>query len=207
MTRYVSVISVTMDRLMAAKSLSLLCAACLVIVAYGGVIIDECTSVQEKAAPLCCRGDIKKDEKEEEMEKNMKLCLTQYMADLSRTPRGEERTLLLECVGECVFKYSKLLTPDLKLKKELIMNMEDMIDEDPKWKEIEKTAVDTCMDRIEGEISESSTCKSGSYQLVRCMARETFLNCPKDSWTESDECTEYKNVVLRCPGLIPYIYE
>ncbi|CAH1389913.1 unnamed protein product [Nezara viridula] len=198
-----------MNRLLGVKPLLLLCTACLVITSYGGVIVDECTSVQEKPPPLCCRyGDENNDtDKEEEMERNMKLCLTEYMGDLSRTPIGEDRISLLECVGECVFNYSRLLTPDLKLNKEHIMKMDEMVDEDPKWKAVDETALNTCLGKIEAEISDSAKCKSGSYQLVRCMVRERFFNCPKDAWTDSDECTEYKNVVQRCTGLIPELYE
>ncbi|XP_014273486.3 uncharacterized protein [Halyomorpha halys] len=208
MTKYISVVPVTMSRLHDVK-LMLLCTACLMAVAHGGVVVDECTSFQEKPPPLCCRyGDGNNDnDKEEEMERNMKLCLNEYMGDLSRTSRGEERISLMECVGECVFNYSKLLTPDLKLNKDVIMDMDDIVDEDPKWKAIDEAAINTCFDKIDAEISDSAKCKSGSYQLVRCMVRERFFNCPNDAWTESDECREYKMVVQRCTGLIPELYE
>nr|AOV87045.1 odorant-binding protein 28 [Halyomorpha halys] len=184
---------------------SLLISLEIVSVANGAATPDECNDTGGENTGMCCKHkrEPESKEKQEEYENNMKNCFSKYFGDIQDPPPEDVKISLMECVGECFFNASGLLTPDLKLSQEKLNAKDDIVDPDPKWKAIDEAAVKSCFDKSVAEGNGSAKCKSGSFQFLRCVLRERFLNCPKDVWTDGDECNNYRKVVEKCPNVIP----
>ncbi|CAH1389911.1 unnamed protein product [Nezara viridula] len=194
------------------NQLSIFCICSPLLISFGILFVgfvaatpEECNVTGGEGIQMCCKHkrELETKEKQEEYENNMKNCFTKYFGDIEDPPADDVKMSLMECVGECFFNASGLLTPDLKLSMEKINSKDDMIDPDPKWKSIDEAAVKTCFDKSVTEGTGSTKCKSGSFQFLKCVLRERFLNCPKDAWTESNECKTYRGVVEKCPNVIP----
>nr|BCX55345.1 odorant-binding protein 9 [Plautia stali] len=194
-----------MDQLYIKHICSLIISFEILFMAFGAAAPDECKAAGGENPQNCCKHkrELESKEKQEEYENNMKNCFSKYFGDIKEPPADDVKLSLMECVGECFFNASGLLTPDLKLSMEKINSKDDMIDPDPKWKSIDEAAVKTCFDKSVAEGKGSVNCKSGSFQFLRCVLRERFLNCPKEVWTESNECKTYRGVVEKCTYVIP----
>ncbi|CAH1390935.1 unnamed protein product [Nezara viridula] len=112
----------------------------------------------------------------------------------------EERLELYECMDECFYKATQLLTADMKLNETaLIAEYDTPLENYPQWKEPMAKAVKTCIEKnVVLDVKPEAKCKSGAYQFSNCFGVNLYLNCPPENRKMDDECTKARERLEKC---------
>ncbi|XP_063239720.1 uncharacterized protein LOC134540750 [Bacillus rossius redtenbacheri] len=67
--------------------------------------------------------------------------------------------------------------------------------------EIMTEIVSNCSATAEQMVAEEklTNCTSGAFEFEKCLHQRTFVNCPADSWTQSEDCEKAKAYMSACP--------
>lgn len=103
------------------------------------------------------------------------------------------------CIAECIFHEENLLDDVNKIDREAIFKFFNAYDD--ALKPVLHATMEKCFGSYDAELDSSLECKSGAFELTKCLAREGFLNCHKSLWTPSPACEELKANVIKCPKI------
>nr|AWW17235.1 odorant-binding protein 1 [Riptortus pedestris] len=118
-------------------------------------------------------------------------------------PRGPPPIKVIECIQECFFNNSGLMTADMKPNSEAILGLaENFVETDKDWKPISDEAIKKCT-ASPPKVKDDAVCKSGAHQISLCIVREAYLHCPPAHWTESEACKAEKALMEKCEDMPP----
>nr|AHB59663.1 odorant-binding protein 6 [Sogatella furcifera] len=115
-------------------------------------------------------------------------------------PPGHEPPIFA-CAHECLFNKTGLLENGKLNVEALKKKLEGELGDDEVWKNLLQSIVDKCMESKDPPSNDM--CTSGSHELARCVLRDMFMNCPQEKWKESDDCSNMKMKLEKCPELVP----
>nr|AWW17236.1 odorant-binding protein 2 [Riptortus pedestris] len=103
-----------------------------------------------------------------------------------------------ECIDECFFNKTGLLTLEGKLNEEVVRKdfLEDFNSEP--WKPVAEEAITKCLVKAPSAVKEGAKCRSGSYQILLCVLSEIYKNCPPGVWLDSSACKKDKALTEKC---------
>ncbi|XP_025412244.1 uncharacterized protein LOC112684792 [Sipha flava] len=115
------------------------------------------------------------------------------------------------CLFQCIFIQSGLVANDGKLNKDkIIKKMSEGMNNDEKWKSLWQPKFNKCYDETEHEEKNPNPMvimNTPAGRLMKCFLRDMYMNCPKDVWVESTECTNMKKLVENCPAMPPPVFK
>nr|AOV87030.1 odorant-binding protein 13 [Halyomorpha halys] len=175
------------------------------------ILLNESNGVEEQAEckdksnlqvlGRCC--NIPNEELLSEEEKAVgTMCDKTVYGDRLTSPTTEEEQLeLYECMDECFYNGTHLLTADMKLNETALIAEYDVSTENfSHWKEPITKAVKSCLEKnVVSEVKPNAKCKSGSYQFSQCFGLKLYLYCPPEDWKVKDEgCNKAREVLMNC---------
>nr|AXU25076.1 odorant-binding protein 11 [Cyrtorhinus lividipennis] len=105
-----------------------------------------------------------------------------------------------DCMEDCVMSKMGLLDKDKQVDAaKLAAVMKDSYTGD--WAPIKEVVMKKCENAAENQ---KAQCRSGADLIVKCIFRETYMNCPASQWTTSDLCKANKERLEKCPKAMPF---
>ncbi|KAE8573867.1 uncharacterized protein [Halyomorpha halys] len=158
--------------------------------------------------PNCCDQPYPTDQ----MRKHLVGCIRQYGAPSSAVLTEKSVRERRSCVEECVYRSAGFINKeDSVLQREAIEKQLQSISGDS-WKNAISESLNACFKEAEeiedslsasSSVEEESSCSSIPERLTFCLSRQLFLNCPEDTWKNSQECQVVKNRMEECKQLLP----
>ncbi|EAT37338.1 AAEL010662-PA [Aedes aegypti] len=132
---------------------------------------------------------------------------TMKQMKLEGTPRGC-------CIAECQLNATGLYADGMIKRDEMTTMFMDSVKDTPEWQPMVRDLLDECFRQAEankdiiaaGAMLEPSfegekICHPISGAIMRCMNKNLFLMCPKESFTEGPECTQLMDYFKMCNGI------
>ncbi|XP_072153624.1 general odorant-binding protein 67 [Bemisia tabaci] len=164
-----------------------------------------------KPPPECCKG-LPRPCNPTEDKKAWDTCVNKLSKKNPTTPQpttqanggkpghGPMHGIDKQCMVECVYNETGLLTPDMKLQEAKIsQKLTDKL-KDTKFASMAPSVISKCFESAKNA-KDPKECKSGAGEFSKCVNRELFMNCPTESWTNSEECQKMKEKLTKCPNM------
>nr|AMQ76473.1 odorant-binding protein 20 [Apolygus lucorum] len=117
--------------------------------------------------------------------------------------KGPPKPEGFECLDDCILSKTGSLGSDKKIDPAKI-NAAAKTTYTGDWAEPGAKMVEKCLAQV-AENKDKTVCStSGADVYTKCIFRESYINCPEKSWTNSDACKANKERVIKCPKTLPY---
>ncbi|KDR17658.1 uncharacterized protein LOC110831545 [Zootermopsis nevadensis] len=95
----------------------------------------------------------------------------------------------IACAMECAFEKENLIKDGAIDQQAFAAYIDKYIQENnaTMWKDAIDTALQNCSVSVPTAINQGQNCKSGSMEMMKCMDRQLFVNCPESNWKGKDE--------------------
>ncbi|XP_066909735.1 uncharacterized protein [Halyomorpha halys] len=182
-----------------------------VLYAVFAIILNESNGVEEQARckdksnlqvlGRCCNIPNDKELSDEEKAVGLMCHKTVFGDRTANLTTYEEKLEMFECMQECYYNSTHLLTADMKLNETaLIAEYDASSGNFPHWKESIAQAIKSCFKKnVFSEVKPEAKCKSGSYQFSECLGVNLYLHCPQENWkSEDEECNKTREILMKC---------
>nr|AXS78204.1 odorant-binding protein 19 [Adelphocoris lineolatus] len=154
---------------------------------------------KEEEVSKCCKLDAISTKEVAAAKECMKLVKDKDAESKGLLPKPEG----FDCFDDCVMTKMGFMGADKKIDAAKV-NAGAKTSYTGDWAEPGAKMVAKCLAQVSA-MKEKEECASGADIYETCIFRESYMNCPEKSWTNSDACKANKERLTKCPKALPYL--
>lgn len=96
---------------------------------------------------------------------------------------------IMACAMQCAFEKESLIQDGVVDQQALAAYVDKYVQEKNAsvWKDAIDAALQNCSASVSASVNQQQNCTSGAMEMLHCMDRQIFVNCPESNWKNNDE--------------------
>ncbi|PNF18562.1 hypothetical protein B7P43_G08485 [Cryptotermes secundus] len=99
---------------------------------------------------------------------------------------------IMACATQCAFEKESLIQDGTVDQEAFAAYVDKYVEEKNAftWKDALDAALQNCSASVPASVNQQQNCTSGAMEMLHCMDRQIFVNCPESNWKSNDEKCE-----------------